>query len=163
MITLKSFKVTDWNLINKWVSNQAELVQFSGGIFTYPVDENQVKNYLSESKNRHVFIIESQDNKSIGMAEINAEDGNSAKIARVIIGDKSIRGKGIGAELMTKLVSYGFETLKKEKIRLNVYTWNTGAIKCYEKVGFTQSSKPISYATVGDEKWENMEMIIVNK
>lgn len=69
-----------------------------------------------------------------------------------------MRGKGIGSELITKLIEYGFNTLKKERIILNVYSWNVGAIKCYEKVGFSKSEKPIKIVEVGNEKWETIEM-----
>ncbi len=69
-----------------------------------------------------------------------------------------MRGKGIGAALMSILIEYAFITLKKEHIILNVFTWNTAAIKCYENAGFAKTSKPIKYVKAGKEEWESMEM-----
>lgn len=158
MIELKPFITEDWKYIDKWISNESELIQFAGQIFSFPIDENQIKNYLSNSKNRTVFRIENKNNEPIGMAEISVEDENVAKLARILIGEKSMRGKGIGAELINKLTEYGFKKLKKGTIILNVYKWNIGAIKCYEKVGFSQTDKPIKYVRVGDEEWETIEM-----
>tara|TARA_B100000809_G_scaffold238444_1_gene259216 strand:+ start:308 stop:508 length:201 start_codon:yes stop_codon:yes gene_type:complete len=60
--------------------------------------------------------------------------------------------------LIKKLTQYGFNNLKKERIILNVYSWNIEAIKCYEKVGFYQTDKPIEFVKVENEIWETIEM-----
>ena len=157
MIKLKSFKIEDWKYLKKWISSESELIQFAGQIFNFPIDKKQVELYLSDT-NRTVFKIESENNKTIGIAEISAPEENVAKLARILIGEKSMRGKGIGTELINELTEYGFNNLKKGRIILNVYSWNTGAIKCYEKVGFSQTDKPIKLVKVGNEKWETIEM-----
>ena len=157
VIELKSFKIEDWKYLKKWISSESELIQFAGQIFTFPIDKKQVELYLSES-NRTVFKIENENNETIGIAEISILEGNVAKLARILIGEKSMRGNGIGTELINKLTEYGFNNLKKEKIILNVYSWNIGAIKCYENVGFSQTNKPIKLVKVGNEEWETIEM-----
>lgn len=157
MIELKPFKIDDWKYIKKWTSSESELIQFAGAIFSFPVDRKQIRSYLSDS-NRTVFKIENESKQSIGIAEISIVKENVAKLARILIGEKSMRGKGIGTELINKLTKYGFNILKKEKIILNVYSWNIGAIKCYEKVGFSQTDKPIKFVKVGNEEWETIEM-----
>ncbi|SHI30245.1 Acetyltransferase (GNAT) domain-containing protein [Mesonia phycicola] len=123
MIKLESFKIDYWKYLKKWISSESELVQFAGQIFSFPIDKKQVELYLSES-NRTVFKIENENNETIGIAEINIPEDNVAKLARILIGEKSMRGKGIGTELINKLTEYGFYNLKKERIILNVYSWN---------------------------------------
>ena len=156
VIELKSFKIDDWEYLNKWISNELELIQFSGQIFTFPIDQNQVEIYLSDP-NRTVFLIKNENDQPIGIAEISVGEGNIAKLARILV-ERSMRGNGIGTELVNKLTDYGFNKLKKDRIILNVYTWNIGAIKCYEKVGFSQTNKPIKYVKVGNEEWKTIEM-----
>lgn len=157
MIILNPFKINDWKYLKKWISNEAELIQFAGQIFSFPIDKSQIEIYLSDSS-RTVFKIQDKNKKSIGIAEISHVNDKVGKLARILIGEKSMRGKGIGTELMNKLIDFGFNNLKKEKIILNVYTWNIEAIKCYEKVGFSKTNKPIKFVTVGKEKWETIEM-----
>ena len=157
MIKLKPFEANDWKYLQKWIANEAELIQFAGPIFSFPIDRNQVESYLS-NPNRTVFKIENSSRQAIGMAEISDEGGNVAKLARIIIGEESMRGKGIGTELMNQLADYGFNQLKKKKLILNVYSWNLGAIKCYEKVGFRRTDKSPTVVTVGSEKWEAIAM-----
>jgi RimJ/RimL family protein N-acetyltransferase len=157
MIKLKSFKIEDWEYLKNWISSESELIQFAGQIFTFPIDQKQVELYLSDP-NRTVFKIENENYETIGIAEISIPEENVAKLARILIGEKSMRGKGIGTELINKLTEYGFHHFKKEKIILNVYSWNIGAIKCYEKVGFSQSGKPTEIVKVGNEEWRTIEM-----
>ncbi|QCE40359.1 GNAT family N-acetyltransferase [Psychroserpens sp. NJDZ02] len=139
------------------MSSESELIQFAGQVFTFPIDQKQVELYLSDS-NRTVFKIENENNETVGIAEISIPEENSAKLARILIGEKSMRGKGIGTVLINKLTEYAFNNLKKERIILNVYSWNIGAIKCYEKVGFSKTDKPIKYVKVGNVEWETIEM-----
>ena len=159
MIELKPFKIEDCKYLKKWITNESDLIQFAGNIFTFPIDKKQVEIYLSDS-NRTVFKIINEDKLSIGIAEISIlkENEKDGKLARILIGEKTMRGKGIGTELINKLTEYGFKNLKKERIILNVYSWNVGAIKCYEKVGFSQTDKPIEFVKVGNENWETIEM-----
>ena len=157
MIKLQPFGVDNWKYLRKWITNESELIQFAGPIFSFPINKNQVESYLS-NPNRTVFKIEDSSKQAIGMAEISDEGGNVAKLARIIIGEESMRRKGIGTKLMNQLADYGFNKLKKEKLILNVYSWNLGAIKCYEKVGFRRIDKTPILVTVGDEEWEVIEM-----
>jgi len=41
-----------------------------------------------------------------------------------LIGEESMRGKGIKVELKRKLTEYVFDKLEKGKIILNVFSWN---------------------------------------
>ncbi len=158
MIRLKLFEVDDWKYLRKWIANEAELIQFAGPIFSFPVDRVQVKSYLS-NPDRAVVKAEDGSNQAIGMAEISDEGEGVAKLARILIGERSMRGKGIGTELIHKLVDYGFNKLEKKKLILNVYLWNLGAIKCYEKVGFHRTDKGPTLTTVGGGVWEAIEMV----
>lgn len=60
MIELEPFKIKDWTYLKKWISNEAELIQFAGTIFTFPVDKRQVEIYLSNA-NRTVFKVVNEE------------------------------------------------------------------------------------------------------
>ena len=158
MIVLRPFKHKDWQYLDAWVSRESELIQFAGPIFSFPIDQKQVKNYLS-NLDRIVFRVDKKG-ITIGMAEISLENNDVVKLARILIGEKSMRGKGIGTELIKKMVEYAFGKLRAKKVILNVFLWNIAAIKCYQKVGFSQSAKPIKNVRIGNEIWETIEMEI---
>lgn len=56
----------------------------------------------------------------------------------IFIGDCNARGKGYGSEAASLICQYGFLSLGLHRIYLRVFTSNTAAIKCYEKVGFSK-------------------------
>ena len=91
-IKLEPFEKQDWKLLNDWIENKTELIQFAGEIFTFPIDEIQLESYLNDN-NREVFMVKCEENKSIGIAEIYNINSKTAKLARILIGDKSMRGK----------------------------------------------------------------------
>ena len=161
MIELKPFKIDDWKYLEKWISSESELIQFAGPFFSFPIDRQQIESYLSDS-NRIVFKVNNENGQTIGMAEISLTADNVAKLARILIGEKSIRGKGIGTELINKLTEYSFNKLEVNRVILNVYSWNVGAVKCYQKGGFYKTDKPIEHVWVGNDEWEAIEMEKIN-
>ena len=56
----------------------------------------------------------------------------------ILIGEKKFWNRGYGTEVMQLLLRHGFSTLNLNRISLDVYANNPGAIRCYEKAGFIQ-------------------------
>lgn len=161
MLALKPFISSNWKYFDEWITDESELIQFAGQIFTFPITKKQIETYLNDTS-RTVFLI-TFHNKPIGISEIYLINEKTVKFARILIGEKSMRGKGIGTELINILVKFSFEKLKRERIILNVYSWNINAIKCYEKVGFSKTSKPIKTIQVENKNWKTIEMEKLSK
>lgn len=159
MIRLEPFKQEDFKRLISWIDSEELLVQFAGAIFTYPLTEEQLESYL-EDRNRFAFkVIDASSGNVIGHAEIYQTENHTAKICRVLIGDQSLRGKGFGQELIRELVSFSIQQLQIPSVELNVYDWNTGAIRCYEKVGFVLDPEKFTTMTVNGETWKSMNMV----
>lgn len=56
---------------------------------------------------------------------------------RILIFDPEYLGKGIGTEATRLCVDYAFTRLNAHRVWLGVNEENKGAVKCYQKVGFT--------------------------
>jgi RimJ/RimL family protein N-acetyltransferase len=54
----------------------------------------------------------------------------------ILIGDSSRWGKGIGKEVTSTIVAYGFDELNMNRIELSVIASNPRAIRLYEGLGF---------------------------
>lgn len=156
MLQLHPFLPADWIYPAAWVSNQDELTQFAGTEFNYPLDAQQIADFL-QWPNHEVFKASWED-QVVGMAEVIYVGEQAARIGRVIIGEKAHRGKGLGGQLMTRLVDYIQTNLSRPTVRLYVFKWNKGAVRCYEKVGFVFTGQNTIEVKPENEDWQALEM-----
>jgi RimJ/RimL family protein N-acetyltransferase len=160
MIILESFNETDFDRLINWAVNEEILVQFSGPIFKFPLTREQLEKYLTEKNSIAFRVVDRESGEIIGHSEIYHSEKGVAKLCRILIGDESFRGKGIGEKIINKLVEYCFEKLQVEKVELNVYDWNKSAIRCYEKSGFEINSNKVSQIEVEGNVWISLNMIL---
>ena len=159
MIRLEPFAKTDFNKLISWIDSEEDLVQFAGPIFKFPLSEKQLEKYL-EDKNRFAFkVIDTESEQIIGHCEIYLTE-QSAKLCRILIGDKSFRGKGLGLQIVIILLEKSFTNFDKPFVELNVFDWNVGAIKCYEKAGFEINKNKTSTINVKGKIWNSINMTI---
>jgi RimJ/RimL family protein N-acetyltransferase len=163
LIQLTPFTESDFHTLISWVDSPELLLTIAGTDFTYPLTAEQLQVYLGGSKSHSFNIVDGSGDKVIGHAEIVSMGDGIFKIDKLLIGDKSIRGKGIGQAVINELLEYSFSTLKATMVELNVFDWNIGAIKCYEKCGFTINPKKRSTFKMGDENWLAINMTILEE
>ena len=159
MIRLEKFDRGDYHNLISWIDSKEMLVQIAGRQMQFPVTVEQLD--LSQSdKNRFAFsIVWNETNQSIGHCELYLLE-NSARIDRIIIGDKSMKGKGICGMLMSLLLQYGFHELNLPMLELNVFDWNTAAIKCYEKAGLARNFNKTMEMEINGRTWIAFNMFI---
>lgn len=93
---------------------------------------------LADSKDDVVLgIVERSDDQLIGLVGLHGfNDKNRRAMLGIVIGEKSLWGKGRGAEATRLMVAVAFDTLNLNRVWLDVYTDNVRAVRCYEKLGF---------------------------
>jgi len=75
--------------------------------------------------------------QSIGTVFLHDVDKvNGSGIVGIFIGDRRYLGQGYGTDALNALVDLGFGELRLERIELEVFDYNTRAIRSYEKCGF---------------------------
>ena len=85
MIELLPFTEQDFPRLMQWVNSPELLVQWAGALlFTYPLDEKQLKAYLQSSRGDHaqsrIFKVVDEQAKTVGHIElgaINRQNGSS--------------------------------------------------------------------------------------
>jgi RimJ/RimL family protein N-acetyltransferase len=87
---------------------------------------------------RFFFVIcRRADDRPVGSIDLHAVDlhhgGASLGIA---IGDPDDTGQGYGSAALRALVGFAFDELRLERVELDVYAFNDGARRVYERVGF---------------------------
>ncbi|WP_429714976.1 GNAT family N-acetyltransferase [Bacillus rhizoplanae] len=100
-------------------------------------DHEKFLNGISSDKDSYVFGIHpKEENKLIGTIGIFSVNWkNSTCVVGISMGP-NFQGKGYGTDAMKTLVSFIFNYMNINKIKLNVFGFNQRAIRSYEKCGF---------------------------
>jgi RimJ/RimL family protein N-acetyltransferase len=134
-------------------------MQFAGPAFAFPLTRDQLDKSLSDP-NRFAFkVVDPGKEMVIGHAEIYLTK-ESAYLGRILIGDPQARGKGLGQQIVSSLLDYAFDVLEQTTVQLNVFKWNTGAIRCYEKTGFCINPDKKAERVVNGQTWIALNMNI---
>jgi len=146
------------NLIG-WNDGKDEnyLRQWAGPTYKYPLTLEQITTSAKRAKEENIrmFMI-LNDKKPIGsvsLGGINVEN-STAHVFRFIICDEE-KNKGFGSSALKLLSLFVFNDMKLKKLLLNVYCYNVGAIRCYEKCGFLVKE----YRPADDPKWNGYKII----
>lgn len=128
------------NLLN-W-SNDQEVTHYMYTGIRPGVPEAMDKLYeqTASAQDEVVFTIVAKDSeRAIGLSGLYAIKPQARHAEfRIIMGDKSYWGRGIGTAVTRQVVDYGFKSLNLNKVWLGVNRDNQRAFKSYEQVGFKQ-------------------------
>jgi len=167
-IALRPFERDDFARLIGWTKPPEFLVQWAGPTFSYPLDEAQLEKHLQGSEGdqprRRIFkAVEANTNEVVGHIDLDHIDlqNKSARICRVLVGEYSARGRGIGTQMVSRILEIGFEQLGLHRIELAVFDFNEAAIRCYEKCGFVKEGLLRDARRVGSEYWSLYIMSIL--
>jgi RimJ/RimL family protein N-acetyltransferase len=167
MIELQYFTEDDFDLLIDWIDSPEFLLQWGGPNFHFPLNHSQLNQYLinsnTQDSNQFIFkVIYKESSEIIGHISLGQIDkkNESARIGKVLVG-KAIRGKGIGFEMVVMVLKIAFEDLNLNRVSLGVFDFNLGAIKCYEKAGFTREGLLRQSRKINNEYWNLCEMSIL--
>ncbi|MBB1139359.1 GNAT family N-acetyltransferase [Myroides sp. WP-1] len=140
MIELKPLSKEDVIPFFTWL-NDDEVIKYSMGLFQRLNSSEQIKNWFDslfeEQQTYNIGIFLENTNQLIGYAGISGISTlNKSGEYFIFIGDKTQWGKGVGTIVTQKVIAYGFETLKLNRIMLTVSQPNIGGVKAYERAGF---------------------------
>jgi RimJ/RimL family protein N-acetyltransferase len=168
MIELKYFETSDFKQLIDWIGSPEFLLQWAGAEFEYPLDESQLEKYMenanNENSDRLVYkVVHKETGDVIGHISLGKIDrrNNSGRIGKVLLGDESVRGQGIGQLMIEEIIKIAFDRLKLHRVSLGVYDFNKSAIACYEKAGFIKEGLNRDSSKMGDEYWSLWEMSIL--
>ena len=134
-------------------------MQFGGPLLNFPLTPSQLDILVSDPQKIAHNIVMMDTGRCVGHAEIHFSE-NSAKLARILIGDPLQRGKGLGRQVVELLLEEAFSRPGVGFVELNVFDFNTPAIKCYEKVGFVIDPSKKLERKVKGVTWTALNMTI---
>lgn len=110
---------------------------------TYPKSPDQAVAEHAKNASRtdevELIITDAASGEPIGITGLHGISALTRSAEwRILIGRADHWGKGIGREVGCLMVAYGFEQLNLHKVWLGVNASHDGAVRCYDKIGFTR-------------------------
>lgn len=171
MIKLECFGHEDIPQLMEWVGDSHQfLLQWSGISMKHPLTVDQLQRYSEKANSADsdvlaFKVVHLDSRKTIGhisLGSINRENG-TARMCRVLIGDSTMHGKGIGLLMVKELLRIAFEQEKLHKVSLAVFDFNVPAIKLYEKAGFTTEGVIREACRIDEDYWSYYEMGMLDR
>lgn len=168
MLKLRKFEESDIETLINWVEDEEFLMTWAGPSYKYPLTKNQILDEMDYGKKeKNILYFSAIDDKSkqiIGHIQLLRIDMKNKKavVGRVLIGDKKLRKKGYGFEMLNELFNIAFNNLGLEELELYVFSYNKSAIECYKRAGFKEKEIIKGAREFKGEKIDLVHMNIVN-
>ena len=118
------------NDIVKWTNEKGRnfLEQWAGASLDFPLTESQIDDL------KYIYSIFCK-NEFIGVIQKIRKEMDNVHIGRFLI-NPELTGRGLGKRALIEFINLIFQDEDVNSITLNVFDYNVGAKKLYEKVGF---------------------------
>ena len=118
------------NDIVKWTNEKGKdfLEQWAGKSLDFPLTESQI----DDLKDIYSIFCE---NEFVGIIQKIRKEMDNVHIGRFLI-NPELTGRGLGKKALIEFINLIFQDEDVNSITLNVFDYNVGAKKLYEKVGF---------------------------
>lgn len=118
------------NDIVKWTNEKGRnfLEQWAGKSLDFPLTESQIDDL------KDIYSIFCK-NEFIGVIQKIRKEMDNVHIGRFLI-NPELTGRGLGKRALIEFINLIFQDEDVNSITLNVFDYNAGAKKLYEKVGF---------------------------
>jgi RimJ/RimL family protein N-acetyltransferase len=158
-IILRSIEEKDLELLCKW-SNEPEIQYWLGG-WHMPTSQVVMKDWFNRITQDNINLrlaIEHPDLGLIGTAnlvDINWKDRNA--FHGMLLGDKDIRGRGIGVDVVMTIMKYAFEELGLRRLDGSMIEYNTASLKLYiDKCGWRKEGIKKSWYFRKNSFWDKI-------
>ena len=153
----------DFQYIAGWIDNERDHALWCANNFPYPVTAQAFHTFLKKTMEQWMacpFVVTDDGGNRIGFFRYALNTESSEGFLASVIVDNKLRGKGYGREMIQLALQYAFEITGAELVQLNVFSENTEAKRCYERVGFAERYVEKDVFTYKDELWSRCNMTI---
>jgi len=155
-LKLRPFDHRNLSTLLSWIKSERELRMWAGETFPTLPNERTFRTHLNRQRVK-AYQAEDQSGRFMGYAELVGRTGGDGIICRVIV-DPARRGMGLGKDLVELLSEEAFRKVRFKRLLLNVFTFNTPALRCYRSLGFRPLLKRPKPRSFKGECWNLVVM-----
>jgi len=158
-VTLRPLLAADIEMLRKWRNSEPIRNSF---VYNSEITAEQqalwFEKYEKDDTDRmFIALYEDIPVGASALYNIDKQKGQ-AEFGRLMLGDLSKRGLGLGKQITSLTTNLGFQEMKLNRIYLEVFEENPYALKIYEDLGY----KITGHSIKNDKKIINMEIMAEN-
>lgn len=157
-VTLRAIRMEDAALLHQWANDPHLWEMLGGWHFPYPFESTQkwIEGLPKDSLNQR-FAIEASDLGLIGTANlVDIDWKNRHAFHGMMLGNKDIRGKGLGKDTIMAIMRYAFEELGLQRLDGSFIEYNTTSIAVYEKCGWQIEGRLRQWYFRNNRYWDKL-------
>lgn len=139
-IYLSPINLEDAEVYTKWMNDPSitNNTHASARLMNVEAEKEWIQSSLCNQDYQFAIVLKENDTLLGNCGIMNLNSIDQVATVGIFIGEEEYRSNGYGAEALRLLLSYGFDVLHLHNMDLKVFSFNTRAIRCYEKVGFRE-------------------------
>ncbi|MBS0560161.1 MAG: GNAT family N-acetyltransferase [Proteobacteria bacterium] len=161
MIGLVPFAPEHFAILAGWFACERDVVQWGGTLVRYPLTAEQMQAMLDQGQTEppgRLCWMAIQSAQCVGHAQLGFDWRNGIAILSRVAVAPGHRGLGLAIPMVRQMLAKAFARKEIERVELNVYAWNTSAIRTYARLGFVHEGTRRLAACVGNERWDTVMM-----
>lgn len=164
-VILRPIRLTDAERFVKWFNDKTVNKFLTYRSLTLKAEKKYIKDRLiGKVKDSLHLCVDTIDGNHIGATSLDSINKQNRRATfGIVIGDKRYWNSGYGSEAARLIIDYGFKKLKLHRIDLDVYSYNTRAIKVYKRLGFKVEGRKIEYTKLGNKFYDAFMMSILDR
>jgi RimJ/RimL family protein N-acetyltransferase len=129
-----------------WMRNEKANPFIQGVTESYSTED--LVAYITEKNHSETALLlgifVKPENTHIGNVKLEPIIPGKSAVIGILIGEENFRGKGVGFEVITRVLEFCFTELELEFVELGVNKKNLRAIALYTRLGFTENTQKSS-------------------
>ncbi len=153
---------SDFDTIRDWINDARTHAMWCANRFSFPLERSNFISVLDShaaTTGDTAFAAVADNGRVVGFFCYSLNRDTNEGMLKFVVVDPQQRGKGTAAEMLELAAEYAFDNTKAAALHLNVFPENTRAVRCYEKVGFTERNTTPDAFAYGDEHWGRCNMV----
>ena len=122
-------------------------------------EEEFLRRASDSAANLPLAVMTRGEDRFIGLTGLHEIDDRSRHAAfGLLIGDKSMWGRGYGTEVTRLVVEHAFRTMNLNRVWLHVFEYNERGIRAYARVGFREEGRLRQHTFHDGRYWDVLTM-----